>query len=75
MLNQVKGEIIEFNLGSGAQPFDIAIDASNNIWFTEIGMNNIGRLDVKSAIVKDYQADLSVKLSVDERKIFEQKKP
>ena len=70
-MDPAKREFIELDIAlSNGQPLDIAIDAANGVWFTEIGANNIGRLDISNTALKGYQpAKLSVELNADQRKM------
>ena len=76
-LNPSQGVFVEFDIAlNNGQPFDIAVDSDSNVWFSETGTNNIGRLDIDYATAKNYDApDLSVKLDASQKKIFEKINP
>src|SRR2546421_225633 len=48
------GDITEFAVPTaGAIAFDIAVDATGIVWFTEFGANQIGRLDPQTGVITE----------------------
>jgi streptogramin lyase len=45
----------EYNLDAGSQPWGLALDAAGNVWFAESGTDRIGKLEIASGTITEYE--------------------